>query len=467
MAQPQHPSLSTPAAPAFSPPNSQQQSPSPTPSSAAFALPPNKRPKLSPAPSSQPQSPYNAYAQSPGATGASPGSSAAASPQFAGVSLPTPTTVTTPNAIAAPAMPNISTNPTPQGYTNGNTAAGNPDAQAPQFSPPPGSAASAQYTAATMAPIAPQPSGAPAESPATPGSMAPPTRPPDRPAKEYEYEPTDMLAGTGIDLRAEEQLATELLLSGHEASYGFPQYPPGSKDSFHGAGPMNQAAEHAKAQSQDELAAIAAKKAWDAASKRLASSRAHELNTPFISAAVVHRKLDKLAKDQGLDLHLDYKNPQSTQGRHRAAEEQPPPRVEVSTKTLPDATVVTTSGSYVAQDTHLADQLALLSLACKQRMRVLVEDAYRFSTNRQESSHGQIPEEWADVAAPLPGMAAVEQEAAAATSGEVADGDANSRKSMLMCFPAIWVSVTVFAYMFHHYQDLNPPRIWTPSTAFP
>ncbi|MBE3045125.1 hypothetical protein IMZ48_21745, partial [Candidatus Bathyarchaeota archaeon] len=400
MAQPQHPHLPTPAAPAFSPPT--QQSPSPTPSSAAFALPPNKRPKLSPAPHSQPQSPYN-YAQSPGATGVSPAhtpTSAAASPQFAGVPLP-PTTVTTPNAIAAPTMPALHTNLNSQGYTNGNTPASHPDAHASQFSPSP-------YTAATMAPIAPQPSGAPAESPATPGSMAPPTRPPDRPTKEYDYEPTDMLAGTGIDLRAEEQLATELLLSGHEASYGFPQYPPGSKDSFHGAGPMNQASEHAKAQSQAELEAMAARKAWDAASKRLATSRAHELNAPYTSTAVVHRKLDKFAKEQGLDLHLDYKNPQNTQTKHRTAEDQPPPRVEVSTKTLPDSTVVTTSGSFVAQDTHLADQLALLSLACKQRMRALVEDAYRFSTNRQESSHGEIPDEWADIAAPLPGMAAVE-----------------------------------------------------------
>ena len=262
--------------------------------------------------------------------------------------------------------------------------------------------------------------------------MAPPTRPPDRPTKEYEYEPTDMLAGTGIDLRAEEQLAAEMLLN-HEASYGFPQYPPGSKDSFHGAGPMNQGPEHAKAQTQDELAAIAARKAWDTASRKLAASRAQEMNSPFVAAAVVHRKLEKFAKDQGLDLHLEYKNPQNPQGRQRITEEQPAPRVQVSMKTLPDATVVTTTGSYVAHETFLADQLSLLSLACKQRMRTLVEDAYRLSTNRQESSHGQIPDEWADIASPLPGMAAVEQDAAAAASGEATDGDANSRKSTLRC----------------------------------
>lgn len=406
-------------------------------------MPPNKRPRLSPAPSSQPQSPYNAYAQSPGAVGVSPGqtpSSAAASPQFGGVPLPTPTTVTTPTAIAATAMstpptvPNTS-NPT-QGYTNGHATPIAPDSQT-QFSPP-GPATAAPYTAATMAPIAPQPSatGAPAETPGTPGSMGPPTRPPDRPVKEYEYEPTDMLAGTGIDLRAEEQLATEMLLSGHEVSYGFPRHPSGGKDSFYGAGGMNQPPDQAESQSQDELAAIAAQKAWDAAAKRLATSRAQELNEPYISPAVVHRKLEKLAKDQGLELHLDHKGPQNPPGRHRVADEQPPPRVEVSMKTLPDATVVTTTGSFVPHEAYLADQLALLSLACKQRMRALVEDAYRFSINRQESSHGEIPDEWADVAAPLPGMAAVEQEAAAAASGE-AGLDASSRKSTLSCPPVL------------------------------
>lgn len=298
--------------------------------------------------------------------------------------------------------------------------------------------------------------------------MAPPTRPPDRPTKEYEYEPTDMLAGTGIDLRAEEQLAAEMLLNNQDYAYGFPQYPAGSRDTFHGAGGMNQSAEHLKAQSQDELAAIAAKKAWDAASRKLAAARSQELNSPFMTTSVVHRKLEKLAKDQGLDLHLDYKNAQSTHDRRRAAEDQPLPEVKVSTKTLPDGTIVTTSGSYVAQETFLADQLSLLSLACKQRMRVITEEAFRFSTNRQESSHGQIPDEWADVAAPLPGMAAVEQEAAAVASGEAIDGDANLRKSTLGCpSPLLWVLFLVSAYTSYQYQDLNPPRIWTPSMAFP
>lgn len=275
-----------------------------------------------------------------------------------------------------------------------------------------------------------------------------------------------MLAGTGIDLRAEEQIAAEMLLNSQDVTYGFPQYPPGPKDSFYGAGGMNQPPEHVQAQSQEELAAIAAKRAWDAASKKLAAARSQELNSPFLTVSVVHRKLEKFAKDQGLDLHLDYKNAQNPQDRRRLAEDQPPPQVKVSTKTLPDGTIVTTSGSYVAQETFLADQLSLLSLACKQRLRTLTEDANRLSTNRQESSHGQIPDVWADVAAPLPGMAAVEQEAAAAASGEATDGDASSRKSTPSCpIPSLWVLVLVFAYTSHYNQDLNPPRTWTLSMA--
>ncbi|SPO05664.1 related to tpa inducible protein [Cephalotrichum gorgonifer] len=327
--------------------------------------------------------------------------------------------------------PVVVTSNQPHGYTNGHTSQNLSDAQSPHVSPPAGPTASSPYTTATMAPIAPQPSAAATETPGTPGSMGPPSRPPDRPAKEYEYEPTDMLAGTGIDLRAEEQLAADMLLSGYEASYGFPQFPPGSKDSFHGAGPMNQASGRLEAQSQNELAAIAAQKAWDAAAKRLAATRAQELNEPYIAAAAVHGKLEKFAKEQGLDLHLEHKNPQNAPGRLRVADEQPAPRLEVVTKTLPDATVVTTTGSFIPHETYLADQLALLSIACKQRMRALVEDAYRVSKNRQESSHGLVPEEWVEAAAPLPGMAAVEEEAAAAAaaaSGEATDPNANSRK---------------------------------------
>jgi hypothetical protein len=78
------------------------------------------------------------------------------------------------------------------------------------------------------------------------------------------------------------------------------------------------------------------------------------------------------------------------------------PQVTVTTKVLPDAAVVLTTGSWIPHDAYLADQLALMSIASKHRLRMLLEDANRIAKNRQISSHGDIPEEWQIAAAPLP-----------------------------------------------------------------
>ena len=237
-----------------------------------------------------------------------------------------------------------------------------------------------------------------------------------------------MLAGTGIDLRAEENYATEMLLNSYEASYGFPQHPPGPRETLYGAGQLNQPPERTDAQSQEELVSQAAKKAWDDAARKLAQIRVQELIEPYVLVPAVHRKLEKFAKEQGLQLHVDLKTGQQ-HGKMRAPENFPQPRVNVTVKTLPDATIVTTAGSFIPHDAYLVDQLGLLSIACKQRMRTLLEDAHRVSVNRQASSHGHIPEEWADVAAPLKGMAAVE-EAALVANDETASAEPNPLKSM-------------------------------------
>ncbi|GKT87284.1 hypothetical protein Ct61P_05134 [Colletotrichum tofieldiae] len=211
------------------------------------------------------------------------------------------------------------------------------------------------------------------QQPSTPGAMGPPSRPPDRPQKEYEYDVTDSLAGTGIDLRAEEQFLSEL--------YG----------SFYGAGPANQPAQPAGTDAQNQLVAQAAEKAWQESAKRLAQTRTMELNNAFLQVPVVFRKAEKFAKDQGLSLNLEVKNSNQPMGRMRLPEEFPAPSVTVSTKNGPDSTVVTTSGTWIPQEAFLVDQLALLSLATKQRLRTLMEDSNRIAQIRQTSSHGEIP----------------------------------------------------------------------------
>ncbi|KAK3320762.1 hypothetical protein B0T19DRAFT_247595 [Cercophora scortea] len=253
-----------------------------------------------------------------------------------------------------------------------------------------------QYTTAVMAPIGPPP-------PPTPVVMGPPSKPVERPTKEYEYDVSDSLAGTGIDLRAEEQALADYYAGtfAQEARTGAPANAPGSKGSFYGAGWANQTAEPIDAESQEKHAAEMAKKAWDEAAQRLATMRANEIRDPFLLLAVVHRKAEKMAKEHGIGLNLDLKTSSSLVGRMKQPHEFPQPKVTVSAKVGPDGTMVSTSGSWIPHDAYLADQLSLLSIATKHRIRELLEDANSIAITRQKTACGEVPEQWVDVAVPL------------------------------------------------------------------
>ncbi|KAF6821386.1 TPS-inducible protein [Colletotrichum plurivorum] len=391
---------------AFSPP---QPSPSPAAAQPGFALPPNKRPRLSPGATPQPESPYSTspYAASPGApVTPSTAATSAGSPIYPSTQQQQQSQLQQPQ-MQQPQQPQQAANTYATPYTNGNTTSGlalpesrptpPPQLSAPQLPTPP----TLPYTNATLALGNPNTPGTPImQQPSpTPGVMGPPSRPADRPQKEYEYDVTDSLAGTGIDLRAEEQYLSELYVPDGQRT-GFPAYPPGGKGSFYGAGPANQPAQPAGVDTQSQLAAQQAEKAWQESAKRLAQTRTMELVNAFLQVPVVFRKAEKFAKEQGLSLNLELRNNQPM-GRMRLPEEFPHPTVNVSTKMSPDSTMVTTTGTWIPHEAYLVDQLALLSLATKQRMRTLIEDANRISKTRQASSHGEVPEEWQIAAAPL------------------------------------------------------------------
>lgn len=247
-----------------------------------------------------------------------------------------------------------------------------------------------------MAPIAPPP------PPPTPGTMLPPSKPAERPTREYEYDVSDSLAGTGIDLRAEEQALAEFYGGSfaQESRTGAPANAPGSKGSFYGAGLANQPGEPVSL-SQEAYEAEVAQRAWEEAAHRLAVVRSNEIRSPFLIVPNLHHRIEKIAKEHGIGVNLEYKNAAGTMGKMRAPQEFPPPTVTVSTKPGPDGTLVTTTGSFIPHDAYLVDQLALLSIATKQRLKELVEDANSVANVRQTTSHGEIPAEWADVAAPL------------------------------------------------------------------
>ncbi|KAK3900731.1 hypothetical protein C8A05DRAFT_45484 [Staphylotrichum tortipilum] len=235
--------------------------------------------------------------------------------------------------------------------------------------------------------------------PPAPGAMGPPSKPP---AKEIEYDVADSLAGTGIDLRAEEQYLAEFYAGTftQEARTGAPANPPGTKGSFYGAGMANQPGEAIAAANQKAYEAEVAQQVWDEAAHRLAVMRSVEIANPFLIIANLHRRVEKIAKEHGLGVNLDLRNANPA-GKLRAPQELTPPKVTVTTKPGPDGTMVSTTGSFLPHDAFLVDQLALVSIGTKHRLRELIEDANAVAVNRQTTSHGEIPAEWADVAVPL------------------------------------------------------------------
>jgi hypothetical protein len=253
---------------------------------------------------------------------------------------------------------------------------------------------STQYYSNAM--LAPYPQNSPAV--ATPGTMGPPSKP-ER--KEYQYDVDDALAGTGIDLREEEQNLVEYFGSAASGPVtGLPANTPGNKASFYGAGIANQQAMTLTEQDQTAATLQLAKKAWQDSAKALATQRLHELKDPFLAGNVLHYKAEKIAKEHGLTLNLDARNVGNL-GKMMRESEFPRPRVTVKTAVGPDGAMVVTTGSYLPEDSYLADQLALLNIAAKHRIRDLLEDANKIAVTRQQSAHGGVPDEWKDVAVPV------------------------------------------------------------------
>lgn len=238
--------------------------------------------------------------------------------------------------------------------------------------------------------------------------MGPPSKPPEKP-KEDGIDPMDVLGGTGVDLREEEQYTYQLYGSSFNSqqsgsqsgtispSHSFSQFPPGDAGSFYGAGPANTPAEAVKTKSQEEYEQKVADKAWHDAARNLALSRQRELHNPFLVVGNVHMKMAKIARENGLELNTD---PNKNMGTMRLPEAFPSSNVNVQTMIGPTGTIVTTSGTFLPYDSLLVDQLALMSVATKHRLRGLLEDAARLAKGRQTGSHGIIPVDWADAAAP-------------------------------------------------------------------
>lgn len=237
----------------------------------------------------------------------------------------------------------------------------------------------------------------------TPGGMMPP--PTSRPQREYEYDVTDSLLGTGVNIRDEENALAEYYAGtfGQDARTGLPANAPGNRASFYGGGFANQPGAAATV-SQKEFEAAEVERAWNESTARLAQTRAVEHNNPFLNYGNLHARMEKIAASHGIEINLD--NKKKPEEQHLQKSRNPVdygtvPKATVATKTGPDGSLVNVYGTVLPPDCFLIDQLALLSLGTQHRMREIIADCDKIATHRQQNSHGVIPRAWADDGVPL------------------------------------------------------------------
>jgi hypothetical protein len=396
MAQPQQQQQYAMQAP-FSPPAT-------SPGPQQYPLNPNKRQRLSPNPPSQPGSPYvqSPYGMSPSTA------SSSASPHFSNVQIPQGV-YTTPYSNGHTTQPMTLTMPqhaTQQSNHQHPQQSQSQQNQHQHIHNPQSFSSSGQGGHFSQSNQHPTYNSFLPPMPTPQGTMGPPSKPVEKP-REDGIDPMDVLGGTGVDLREEEQYTFSMYntsfnsqLTGSQSGtissgHSFTQFPPGDEASFYGAGPANAAAEKVNVKSQDDYHKKAADKAWQDAAHNLAVSRQKELNNPFLQVHQLQKKMEKITREHGLTLNMDTKG---TMGYFKLPQQFPQRDVRVSTAIGPDAAFVHTSGQFVPTDSMLVDQVALLSIATKHRLRGMIEDAAKLAKGRQTDSHGIVPDEWADVA---------------------------------------------------------------------
>lgn len=211
---------------------------------------------------------------------------------------------------------------------------------------------------------------------------------------------SDVLTGSGIDLRAEEEYMTHSFgnrnlgnsfnsqasastISPH-GSFNWSQGPT-PHGAFQGTGPLSQPI------SEEQLEAELVRK-HEAAVRALADSQQAPLTDPFLLAGNVRQRVAMRAYQNGINVNLEGlfdripDNPQS---------------VRRTTVTGPngESVVALQSDSLLNQTAPFVEILSLMSLAAEDRLRTILEDAFALAQGRRNTSHGVVPPNLVDVAA--------------------------------------------------------------------
>jgi hypothetical protein len=208
---------------------------------------------------------------------------------------------------------------------------------------------------------------------------------------------SDVLTGSGIDLRAEEEAMfsnvgshnsygasfnSQSTLSNHGSFNQWGQQV--ANGAFQGTGPLSQS--FTEEQQHEELM----RKHREVA--RILNEAAEKpLHDPFIQANSLRTRMAKRAYEQGISLNLE--------GLFDKIPETPR---EVTRTTMTasngESIVALQANSILNHGAPLVELLSLLSLAAEKRVRTIVEDAFALSQGRQTTSNGMVPPGLADIA---------------------------------------------------------------------
>ncbi|KAL1967430.1 hypothetical protein VTN77DRAFT_3215 [Rasamsonia byssochlamydoides] len=256
----------------------------------------------------------------------------------------------------------------------------------------------------------PAPTPIPAPAPAPPGSMGPPSRPVEKPTDASEL--TDVLVSSGIDVKEEEAYLTNsyaptamqaqqpqrpplpVLNTSFTSQVSTPgttstgtsfdlsqARPPSTQESIYVADPSSQPFKDPNEPTRENTQA--------------ARRAQYHLQEPFLLTKVLEQKLQKRGFELGVRI--------PTEGLFHPVPGRPQP-IEV---TGPDGSSTVRKGQTILnqEGAPLVDILTLMSLCCEERLRMVLEYASTLSKSRRLHSHGAVPAEWKDVAAPEPDSA--------------------------------------------------------------
>ena len=242
--------------------------------------------------------------------------------------------------------------------------------------------------------------------------MGPPSRPSDKPTDMNEL--SDVLLGSGVDLREEEAALVnrnnaqqpqdtsfnfQFSNSFNSTGSGSPpilSFPPridynhysnnvpGDRSSFYAAGPFNQPAVPYQPPEQR------AKKEREKAERKKAETRQFHLNAPFLYTGPLRLRVDK-------HTHAEHLKP-IIHGHYEAKGNKGPTQVLVSGPDHHERLVVLTGQDLITTDSPWVEILTLLSLAAEERIRGFVEDAAALAKSRKIGSEGVVPADLQDLA---------------------------------------------------------------------